>query len=120
MSADQGIVFNNLYCLNNMPINRYLESLERAGKTDTYLTALVNAFNPATVSGLMCRFQVSVGYDGSLYDCDFNQMLEIKATGSEHIADFDAQKFSSRNIRIANHCYGCTAGAGSNCGGAVA
>ncbi len=118
--ADHGIVFNNLYCINNMPINRFLAALERGGKTETYLTTLVNAFNPHTLPGLMCRTQISVGYDGAVYDCDFNQMLDMAANSVAHINDFSAKAFQARSIRIANHCYGCTAGAGSSCGGAVA
>lgn len=118
--ADHGITFNNLYCINNMPINRFLAALERGGKTGTYLTTLVNAFNPHTLPGLMCRTQISVGYDGAVYDCDFNQMLDMTANSVAHIDDFSAEAFQKRSIRIANHCYGCTAGAGSSCGGAVA
>jgi len=120
LAGDFGIVFNNLYCINNMPINRFLFALERAGKTSEYLTTLVNAFNPQTLPGLMCRSQISVGYDGSIYDCDFNQMLDMKTEGVSHVKDFDLSKLSSRSIKTANHCYGCTAGAGSSCGGAVA
>jgi radical SAM/Cys-rich protein len=120
LRADFGIAFHNLYCINNMPINRFLFSLEKAGKTETYLTTLVNAFNPQTLPGLMCRSQISVGYDGQVYDCDFNQMLEMPAAGVGHIDDFDSRIFAERTIRTANHCYGCTAGAGSSCGGAVA
>lgn len=118
--ADHGITFNNLYCINNMPINRFLAALERGGKTETYLTTLVNAFNPHTLPGLMCRTQISVGYDGAVYDCDFNQMLDMTANSVTHIDDFNVGAFQARSIRIANHCYGCTAGAGSSCGGAVA
>ncbi|MFZ5627883.1 MAG: arsenosugar biosynthesis radical SAM (seleno)protein ArsS [Spirochaetota bacterium] len=119
LMADFGIRFNNLYCINNMPINRFLFALERAGKTATYLTTLVNAFNPQTIPGLMCRTQISVGYDGQVYDCDFNQMLEMPAEAVAHIDDFSPERFASRSIRTANHCYGCTAGSGSSCGGAV-
>ncbi len=120
LAEDFGIVFHNLYCINNMPINRFLFALEKAGKTETYLTTLVNAFNPQTLPGLMCRTQISVSHDGSVYDCDFNQMLDMPAQGVGHIDEFNAQAFATRTIRTANHCYGCTAGAGSSCGGAVA
>lgn len=120
LSADFGIVFHNLYCINNMPINRFLWALERSSKIDTYLSTLVNAFNSSTISGLMCRSQISVGYDGTIYDCDFNQMLELTSNEVGHIRDFDLNRFQKRTIRTANHCYGCTAGAGSSCGGAVA
>jgi radical SAM/Cys-rich protein len=119
LMANQGISFNSLYCMNNMPINRFLFALERAGKTATYLTTLVNAFNPQTIPGLMCRSQISVGYDGKVYDCDFNQMLDLQADAVQHIDDFTPERFAARKIRTANHCYGCTAGSGSSCGGAV-
>jgi radical SAM/Cys-rich protein len=118
--ADHGVVFNNLFCINNMPINRFLFALEKGGKTSTYVTTLVNAYNPQTLPGLMCRSQISVGYDGRVYDCDFNQMLEMTAEGTQHIDNFDEERFLRRTIRTANHCYGCTAGSGSSCGGAVA
>ncbi|TGM01741.1 arsenosugar biosynthesis radical SAM (seleno)protein ArsS [Leptospira jelokensis] len=114
-----GIVFNQLFCINNLPINRFLGSLVRAGKFEMYMETLVNAYNPATVNGLMCLDQISVGYDGSVYDCDFNQMLELKSKGVKHIQDFDLPTFLGREIVVANHCYGCTAGAGSSCGGEI-
>lgn len=117
LRANHGVEFNNLYCINNLPINRFLESLLRAEKFDQYMELLVNAFNPATLEGLMCRHQVSVGYDGRLYDCDFNQMLELEIKPFRHISEFDRDKFLSRNIVVANHCFGCTAGSGSSCGG---
>lgn len=113
------IRFNNLFCINNLPVSRFLEALVRAGKFDEYMDTLHSAFNPATIDGLMCRHQVSVGYDGQLYDCDFNQMLEIPAAIG-HINDFDGESFRTRRIKTANHCYGCTAGAGSSCGGEIA
>ncbi len=112
------VVFNNLYCINNLPVSRFLEALVRGGKFEEYMNTLHSAFNPATIDGLMCRHQVSVGYDGHLYDCDFNQMLEIPASIG-HIHDFDAATFRTRSIKTANHCYGCTAGAGSSCGGEI-
>ncbi len=115
-----GIVFNSLYCINNMPINRYLGALVRTGKFETYMETLVNAYNPMTLEGLMCRHQISVGYDGKIYDCDFNQMLELEAKPVSHIDHFDYETFVNRNIVVANHCFGCTAGAGSSCGGEVA
>lgn len=120
LKAEHGIVFHNLYAINNMPVNRFLAALERSGKTGTYLSTLVTSFNPQTLPGLMCRTQISVGYDGSVYDCDFNQMLEMKANAVDHIDNFTAAAFAARTIRTANHCYGCTAGSGSSCGGAVA
>ncbi len=108
------IVFNNLYCINNIPINRFLESLVRVNKLTDYMEILVNAYNPCTLDNLMCRHQISVGYDGKLYDCDFNQMLDMKLNPVGHIKDFDYDKIINRTIRTANHCYGCTAGSGSS------
>jgi hypothetical protein len=81
------------------------------------MAILVNAFNPATIDGLMCRHQISVGYDGMIYDCDFNQMLDMTAEPNMHISDFDYEMFMSRSVKIANHCFACTAGSGSSCGG---
>ena len=116
-----GIRFHSLYCINNMPINRFLESLLRRGKFDEYMNLLANAYNPSTLDGLMCRHQISVGYDGALYDCDFNQMLELRMREPiGHIRDFKHDAALARTIRVANHCYGCTAGAGSSCTGALA
>jgi radical SAM/Cys-rich protein len=108
------IDFNQLFTITNMPISRYLEWLEQSGNLESYLTRLVNAFNPATVSGLMCRFTVSVGWDGRLYDCDFNQMLDLALPGT--ILDGLPP---ARPIITGPHCFGCTAGAGSSCGGAT-
>ena len=111
------IIFNNLYCINNIPINRFLASILNAGKFEEYMDTICNAFNPETLDGLMCRHQISVGYDGSIYDCDFNQMLELKSEIVDHINIFNLEKYLSRSIVIANHCFGCTAGSGSSCGG---
>jgi radical SAM/Cys-rich protein len=112
------IEFNNLYCINNMPINRYLQALIKVNKFDEYIGILKNAFNPSTLEGLMCRHQISISYTGHMYDCDFNQMLGFSPIG--HIRDFDYDTIMSRNIQTANHCFGCTAGAGSSCGGEIA
>lgn len=116
-----GVVFNNLFTITNMPIARYLEWLRRSGNETAYMQKLVNAFNPATVEGLMCRRQISVDWRGELYDCDFNQMLELplEPCAPRSIADFDAEKLAARRIITAAHCFGCTAGSGSSCGGAV-
>jgi len=114
LKNNYNIVFNNLYCLNNFPINRFLESLIRVGKVADYMEMLVNAYNPCTLQNLMCRHQISVGYDGQLYDCDFNQMLDMNLLPIGHIKDFDYHKIMNRTIRTANHCYGCTAGSGSS------
>jgi len=122
LSKNFGIHFNNLYTITNMPISRYLDYLLSSGNYDKYMEKLIAAFNPAAVENVMCRNSVSVGWDGYLYDCDFNQMLDIPVStiGSQHIRDFDLNIINNRNIEINQHCYGCTAGAGSSCGGTVA
>lgn len=113
-----GISFNALHCITNMPISRFLEYLVTTNSYESYMDALVNAFNPVAAANVMCRNTISVGWDGSLYDCDFNQMLEMKVAVSDtHISKFDAAALSVRSIAIDQHCYGCTAGAGSSCGG---
>ncbi len=114
------IRFDRLLVLNNMPISRFLEWLQDSGNLEGYLERLVNAFNPAAVSGLMCRNTLSVGWDGRLYDCDFNQMLELPLASAAHIRDFDETAWQRRKIVTARHCFGCTAGAGSSCGGQTA
>jgi radical SAM/Cys-rich protein len=114
-----GIVFNQLFVINNLPINRFLAALVRAGKFETYMDTLIQAYNPQTLDGLMCRHQISVGYDGKVYDCDFNQMLEMETKPFQHIKNFNLQTFLEREIAVANHCFGCTAGAGSSCGGEI-
>jgi radical SAM/Cys-rich protein len=116
-----GISFNQLYTITNMPIKRFLEYLRRTGNEERYMRRLVEAFNPRAVEGLMCRSLVSVDWMGRLYDCDFNQMLELGVDPqlSQSIADFDPAAFASRQITTGMHCFGCTAGAGSSCGGAV-
>ena len=116
-----GIVFNRLYTITNMPINRFLVYLRRSGNEEHYMRKLLQAFNVNTVDGLVCRSLVSVDWRGRLYDCDFNQMLELPV-GEELpkiIEDFDLTKFAGRRIITGSHCYGCTAGSGSSCGGAV-
>lgn len=119
---DHNIVFNDLYTITNMPISRFLDYLLLSGNYESYMEKLHNAFNPLTIDGLMCRDTVSVGWDGLLYDCDFNQMLDIKAGTGEalHISDYSEEIMASRYININQHCYGCTAGAGSSCGGEIA
>ena len=111
------VKFNDLYCINNLPVNRFLESLLRADKYEAYIETLMNAYNPATVEGLMCRHQVNVSHDGKIYDCDFNQMLDLPIVGSPTVFDVDISKVQGRSILTMDHCYGCTAGAGSSCGG---
>ena len=113
-----GITFNNLFALTNMPISRFLDYLIESDNYETYMETLVNAFNPATVEGVMCRNTVSVSWDGYLYDCDFNQMLDLKVDlKGTHVRDFDYDAMVNRPIVLNQHCYGCTAGAGSSCGG---
>jgi radical SAM/Cys-rich protein len=105
-----------------MPISRFLDFLIASGNYEGYMERLVNAFNPAAAAGVMCRYTISVGWDGALYDCDFNQMLDLEtgAGAPSHIRDFDLAKLNQRRIVTGNHCYGCTAGAGSTCGGSIA
>jgi radical SAM/Cys-rich protein len=116
------ISFNNLFTITNMPIARYLDWLRRSGNETSYMQKLVHAFNPAAISGLMCRNLISVDWQGRLYDCDFNQMLELGLENDlpKTIFDFDLEKLKNRQIVTADHCFGCTAGAGSSCGGTVA
>lgn len=117
-----GIEFTRLIELANMPINRFLEYLLASGNHAAYMERLSAAFNPAAVQGLMCRNTLSVGWDGRLYDCDFNQMLELEVAPAESrtIFDYRRELMDGRPVRIANHCLGCTAGQGSSCGGATA
>lgn len=116
-----GLVFNELWTITNMPIRRWRHELERDGRLEQYMTLLVNAYNAATVDGLMCRHQVSIDPTGRVYDCDFNQALDMQVLGSEgrSLWDYTAEELASRVIATADHCYGCTAGAGSSCGGAL-
>ena len=117
-----GVTFDRLYTITNMPISRYLEYLDRSGNLESYMELLVQSFNPGAVGGLMCRTQISVGWDGVLYDCDFNQMLELPVTNGAPttLADLLVTGRLERRIRTDRHCFGCTAGAGSSCGGAIA
>jgi len=115
------IQFNNLLAITNLPISRFLDYLLTSGNYEMYMEKLVNAYNPVAAARVMCRNTISVGCDGFLYDCDFNQMLELKVNcNSTHITNFNMHYLNKRNIVIGQHCYGCTAGAGSSCGGAVA
>ena len=119
--ARHRLSFNRLYTITNMPIKRFLDYLRRSGNEERYMRKLVEAFNPHAVDGLMCRSLLSVDWTGRLYDCDFNQMLELGVAPElpQTIADFDAGRFAARRIRTGAHCFGCTAGGGSSCGGAV-
>ena len=119
--ARHNVTFDRLYTITNMPIKRFLEYLRRSGNEERYMRRLLDAFNPASVAGLMCRTTLSVDWTGRLYDCDFNQMLGlgVDAALPQTIAEFDPEKFTGRAVETGAHCFGCTAGAGSSCGGAV-
>jgi radical SAM/Cys-rich protein len=112
--------FDHLFTITNMPISRFLEFLQEKGRTIEYMTRLVNAFNPIAAAGVMCRNTLSVGWDGVLYDCDFNQMLEMPVmTSTRTIFDATRESLENRVIATGPHCFGCTAGAGSSCGGSL-
>jgi radical SAM/Cys-rich protein len=116
-----GIFFNELYAITNLPVARFLDYLVETGNYEEYMQKLVDAYNPSTVEGLMCRNTISVSWDGFLYDCDFNQMLDLKvAAKGRSLDDFSVEELTNRDIVQNQHCYGCTAGAGSSCGGTVA
>ena len=116
-----GIHFNQLYTITNMPIGRFLHDLKRESKAATYEQLLRDSFNPATLDGLMCRHQLHVGWDGTLYDCDFNFAMGLPAEVERpHICNFDPRDFLARRISTAAHCFGCTAGRGSSCKGSLA
>lgn len=120
LKEDFDIHFNSLFTITNLPISRFLEYLIASDNYEDYMTALVEAYNPAAVPNVMCRNTVSVGWDGWLYDCDFNQMLGLKVHSKvKHISAYNEAVLQDRNIVISQHCYGCTAGAGSSCQGAV-
>jgi radical SAM/Cys-rich protein len=121
-----GIRFNHLYTLTNMPIARFANALQRDGQFDAYLELLATAFNPATLDSLMCRHLVSISWDGFFYDCDFNQMLDLHLGNDKPLRLGEqsntelVHRLARRDILVGSHCYGCTAGAGSSCGGALA
>jgi radical SAM/Cys-rich protein len=119
-----GIVFNNLYTLTNLPIGRFASYLRHSNKLEEYMELLIDAFNPATMDGLMCRNTISVGWRGEVYDCDFNQQLGMQwsdngARERLFLWDVDPDKIENREIMTGDHCFGCTAGAGSTCGGVI-
>jgi radical SAM/Cys-rich protein len=122
LQRDFGITFDRLLALNNMPISRFLEWLIESGNLDSYMSRLVDSFNPAAITGVMCRNTISISWDGRLFDCDFNQMLDLDAVtaSSMTVETFDAVVWQQRNVVTRAHCFGCTAGAGSSCGGATA
>jgi radical SAM/Cys-rich protein len=115
------IDFHRLYTLTNMPIGRFASWLKHSGKLDAYMQFLIEAFNPASVTGLMCRNTLSVGWRGEVYDCDFNQQLGMqwKNAAPLFIWDLDPERLEGRPIEMGDHCFGCTAGSGSSCGGAL-
>ena len=116
-----GIVFNKLYTITNLPIGRFAAYLRHNDKLDEYMELLISAFNPATIDGLMCRDTISVGWRGEVYDCDFNQQLGLQWKNGVPLFlwDVDPDTIENREITTGNHCFGCTAGAGSSCGGAI-
>jgi radical SAM/Cys-rich protein len=122
LSGHYGIVFTRLFTITNMPISRFLDDLIQSERYAEYMDKLIAAFNPEAAGGVMCRTTLSVGWDGRLYDCDFNQMLELDLVSGQprHIGDFNRAVLSGRPIVTGQHCYGCTAGAGSGCQGAIA
>ncbi|EKD40280.1 MAG: hypothetical protein ACD_75C00111G0003 [uncultured bacterium] len=117
---DHGVHFNDLFCITNMPVGRYLEHLLKNDTLADYMMELINSFNLAAAENVMCKSTISVSYDGQLYDCDFNQMLELPIETNAHIRAFDMATMRHRKIVLANHCYGCTAGSGSSCQGTTA
>lgn len=123
LKEDFGIVFNNLYCLTNMPITRYEKFLKLRGEYERYMDLLENSFNAATLEQVMCRNLMSVGWEGSVYDCDFNQMLDLRIRDEQgkplNIFSLSPEQIAQRPITVGNHCYACTAGSGSSCGGAL-
>lgn len=122
LKSQYGLAFNRLYTITNMPIHRFKAQLQQIDGYEDYMDKLMNAFNPSAAEGVMCRSLISVGWDGKLYDCDFNQMLEMQmgGPGLSTVFNFDFQKLMERRILFASHCFGCTAGAGSSCGGTTA
>ena len=123
LQHEHQITFDRLIALNNMPISRFLQWLIESGNLDTYMKRLSGAFNPKTVVGLMCRNTISVGWDGRIFDCDFNQMLALQSQMPNgqlvSVHNYDPEQMNQRCIKTARHCYGCTAGAGSSCSGAT-
>jgi radical SAM/Cys-rich protein len=121
LQSRYGVVFDHLHAITNMPISRFLEFLERSGNTERYMDLLVRSFNPRAAGGVMCRTHLSVGWNGTLYDCDFNQMLDMPVDhgAPSTVAALLASGELARRVRTGLHCYGCTAGAGSSCGGTL-
>ena len=116
-----GIIFNQLYTITNLPISRFLSYLKHNGQLEDYMTLLANSFNPGAVAGLMCRYTINIGWQGDVFDCDFNQMLDLPMENRKprYLWELDWQELEGQPIHLGQHCYGCTAGAGSTCGGAI-
>lgn len=121
LAANFGIVFDRLYTITNLPIARFASWLRHNNQLESYMDLLANAFNPATVAGLMCRNTINVGWRGEVFDCDFNQMLGLQWRNGRPLFlwDIDVESLEDRAIATGDHCFGCTAGAGSSCGGAL-
>ncbi len=122
LKSTYDVDFNQLFTITNLPISRYLDYLQQSGNYEAYMENLIATYNPTAAKNVMCRNTLSIGWDGYLYDCDFNQMLDMKIVTNNsgtHISNIDFKSLQSRNIRIGQHCFGCTAGAGSSCGGAT-
>ena len=121
LKEDFDIEFNQLFSITNLPISRFLDYLIASENYEEYMYSLVEAFNPMAVENVMCTNTISVSWEGFLFDCDFNQMLDLKVDAlTTHISEFSTEALSDRNIRLSQHCYGCTAGAGSSCQGSIA
>ena len=120
LTGEYGVEFTNLVAITNNPSGRFANALNNKGNLESYMKRLIGAFNPATTTGMMCRNQISVDWQGKVYDCDFNQALGLEVADGKTIFDFAVAKQPPRRVASANHCYGCTAGAGSSCGGETA
>ncbi|HEX2123474.1 MAG TPA: arsenosugar biosynthesis radical SAM (seleno)protein ArsS [Thermoanaerobaculia bacterium] len=122
LARDFAVRFDRLFALNNMPISRFLEWLVESDNLEPYMTRLAKSFNPGAIAGLMCRNTISISWDGRLFDCDFNQMLDLDALPNDtamRVETFDVAAWQTRRVVTRRHCFGCTAGAGSSCGGAT-
>ena len=122
LDSRYGIQFSRLYAITNLPVGRYLDHLLNIGQFEQYMRKLIQAYNPAAAAGVMCRTTLSVDWKGRLYDCDFNQMLGVPVRDGlpQNIRQFDPRQFANRGIVTGPYCYGCAAGAGSSCQGAIA
>ena len=119
LEDQHGIVFNHLFTITNNPIGRFKAFLKKSNNLEGYMLRLSNSFNASTVENMMCRNQLSIAWDGKLYDCDFNQALGWTVDGINHISKLKGKLIQKRTIRLGNHCYACTAGGGSSCGGST-